>query len=109
MKNVIIPENSTELSAGAGHVRQPRKPEQFRDYKAEPRSGVKELYNLNHTYQTLDFVLSKKRQYLSRSRRELGIWEAMELLDSLVDSSDPDTDLSQIDHNLQTAEAIRSD
>jgi len=33
----------------------------------------------------------------------------MEKLDTLVDDSDPDTDLSQIDHNLQTAEAMRAD
>jgi inositol oxygenase len=109
MKNVIIPGNGGESSSGKSPLLQPRKPEQFRDYRAEPRSSVKELYDLNHTYQTLDFVLSKKRQYLSRTRCELGIWEAMELLDDLVDSSDPDTDLSQIDHNLQTAEAIRRD
>jgi inositol oxygenase len=93
----------------SGKVFLPRRREEFRDYSAERRSGVKEFYSLNHTNQTLDFVLSKKKQYLSRTRCELGIWEAMELLDSLVDDSDPDTDLSQIDHNLQTAEAIRRD
>ena len=108
MKSAIIEESVAESSSSKSRL-QPRKPEQFRDYRAEPRDGVKQLYNLNHTYQTLDFVLSKKTEYLSLSRRTLGIWEAMELLDNLVDSSDPDTDLSQIDHNLQTAEAIRRD
>jgi inositol oxygenase len=39
----------------------------------------------------------------------MGIWEAMELLDTLVDSSDPDTDATQIEHLLQTAEAMRRD
>jgi inositol oxygenase len=33
----------------------------------------------------------------------------MEFLNRLVDDSDPDTDLSQIDHLLQTAEAMRKD
>jgi inositol oxygenase len=33
----------------------------------------------------------------------------MEFLNTLVDDSDPDTDLSQIEHNLQTAEALRRD
>ena len=33
----------------------------------------------------------------------------MELLNTLVDDSDPDTDLSQIEHLLQTAESIRAD
>mmetsp|Transcript_36566 Transcript_36566/g.71760 ORF Transcript_36566/g.71760 Transcript_36566/m.71760 type:complete len:133 (+) Transcript_36566:348-746(+) len=38
---------------------------------------------------------------------ELGIWECLELLDKLVDESDPDTDVSQLQHALMTAEAIR--
>ena len=32
------------------------------------------------------------------------IWEAAEFLNTLVDESDPDTDLTQIDHLLQTSE-----
>jgi inositol oxygenase len=39
----------------------------------------------------------------------MGIWEAMEFLNTLVDDSDPDTDLTQIQHLMQTAEAIRAD
>jgi inositol oxygenase len=83
--------------------------EQFRNYEVEARPGVREFYRLNHRYQTLDFVLGKKRQYLPRTQRRMGIWEAMEYLNTLVDDSDPDTDLSQIQHLLQTAEDIRAD
>jgi inositol oxygenase len=83
--------------------------EEFRDYRAEARPSVKEFYRLNHTYQTRDFVLEKKRQYLSKAKTSMGIWQAMEFLNTLVDDSDPDTDLSQIEHLLQTAEAIRKD
>jgi inositol oxygenase len=79
----------------------------FRDYEANARPTVREFYRLNHTHQTLDFVLSKKAEYLTLSRRTMGIWEAMEYLNNLVDDSDPDTDLTQIEHLLQTAEAIR--
>ena len=86
-----------------------KKPEQFRDYKAEARNSVKEFYRLNHTHQTLDFVLAKKRQYASKNNLQMGIWEILEFLNSLVDDSDPDTDLPQIEHALQTAEAIRQD
>ena len=39
----------------------------------------------------------------------MGIWEAMELLNTLVDASDPDTDATQIEHLLQTAQAMRMD
>jgi inositol oxygenase len=83
--------------------------EAFRDYRAEARPSVKEFYRLNHRYQTLDFVLAKKREYLPPRRRRMSVWEAMEFLNTLVDDSDPDTELSQIEHLMQTAEAIRRD
>lgn len=81
----------------------------FRNYDLEARPGVRELYRLNHAGQTYDFVVGKKREYLTLDRRSMGIWEALETLESFVDDSDPDTDLTQIDHALQTAEAIRRD
>lgn len=83
--------------------------ESFRKYDDSTPPVVREFYRLNHTMQTRDFVLSKKRQYGALNKSEMGIWEALEFLDTLVDDSDPDTDLSQIEHNLQTAEAIRRD
>jgi len=81
----------------------------FRDYRENVRAGVREFYRLNHEHQTLAFVLEKKRHYLAKSQRVMGIWEAMEFLNTLVDDSDPDTDLSQIEHLMQTSEAIRAD
>ncbi len=81
----------------------------YRDYRAEARPSVKEFYRLNHRYQTRDFVRAKKAEYLSLNHRRMGIWEAMEYLNTLVDDSDPDTNLTQIEHLLQTSEAIRAD
>jgi len=82
--------------------------EDFRNYeKATP--GVAEFYRLNHTHQTREFVLEKQKQYTAGGKTSMGIWEGLEYLNTLVDDSDPDTDLSQIQHNLQTAEAIRRD
>jgi inositol oxygenase len=88
---------------------QDKKEEDFRKYDASTPPGVREFYRLNHTYQTVDFVREKKRQYLAKQRGAMSIWEALDYLNTLVDESDPDTDLSQIEHNLQTAEAIRRD
>jgi len=85
-----------------------RKTTEFRDY-ANTTPGVREFYRLNHTHQTRDFVLRKQKEYAPLNKRKMGIWEALEYLNTLVDDSDPDTDLSQIEHNLQTAEAIRRD
>lgn len=83
--------------------------EQFRDYEADARPTVREFYRINHRYQTFDFVQNKKREFLGLNRKEMGIWEALEFLNTLVDDSDPDTDLSQLEHLLQTSEAIRGD
>lgn len=82
---------------------------EFRDYREGVRPGVVEFYRLNHRHQTLDFVRQKRRQYLGAKRRTMGIWEAMEYLNTLVDDSDPDTELSQIEHLMQCSEAIRAD
>ncbi|HZT33804.1 MAG TPA: inositol oxygenase family protein [Bryobacteraceae bacterium] len=86
-----------------------RKPEEFRQHTDDSPGVVREFYRLNHTHQTYSFVQQKKREYLSLGKRRMGVWEAMEFLNTLVDDSDPDTDLSQIEHLLQTAEAIRRD
>jgi len=86
-----------------------RKTGDFRKFDDSAPDGVREFYRLNHAGQTREFVLAKKSQYSARTRAEMGIWEALDYLNTLVDESDPDTDLSQIEHNLQTAEAIRRD
>lgn len=85
----------------------PRPSRSYRDYAVGARPQVEELYRLNHAGQTLDFVRAKKRQYASRDRARLGVWEAFEFLQRFVDESDPDLDLSQLDHALQAAEAAR--
>ena len=86
-----------------------KKKEQFRNYEANARPSVREFYRMNHRHQTYDFVQAKRKEFLSLKRREMNVWEALEYLNTLVDDSDPDTDLSQLDHLLQTAEQIRHD
>jgi inositol oxygenase len=81
----------------------------FRDYGTNVRPAVREFYRQNHRHQTLEFVRAKERQYLGLNHRQMTIWEAMEFLNTLVDDSDPDTDLTQIQHLMQTAESIRAD
>ena len=83
--------------------------EQFRNYATEANPAVTEFYRQNHAYQTLDFVLKKKAEYCGLAREKKSIWEMAEYLNTLVDDSDPDTDLTQIEHLLQTSEAIRKD
>lgn len=97
--------STTESGAGTAGERE----RTFRDYRQNVRPGVSDFYRLNHTHQTLDFVLAKKREYFSKLRSSMSIWEAMAFLDTLIDDSDPDTQMSQIEHLMQTSEAIRRD
>lgn len=81
---------------------------EFRDYDHAPE-GVRELYRQNHEFQTLAAVQGKERAYERLDRESTPMWEILERLNALVDESDPDTDLPQIAHALQTAEKIRED
>ena len=84
--------------------------EEFRNYvDSEKVDTVKEFYRMNHTYQTYDFVCSKEEEFLQFNKKEMSIWEAVDFLNTLVDDSDPDTDLDQTQHLMQTSEAIRAD
>ena len=83
--------------------------EEYRNYETPVRDTVKEFYRLNHTHQTYDFVMQKRAEYLQFNRKEMPIWDAFTFLNQLVDDSDPDTDLDQFQHLLQTSEAIRRD
>ena len=74
----------------ATHPGEGRKPDEFRNYAAEARSSVREFYRLNHTHQTLEFVLAKKKEYLTLDRMEMTVWEALEYMNQLVDDSDPE-------------------
>ncbi|MEA1786214.1 inositol oxygenase family protein [Arenibacter sp. GZD96] len=84
--------------------------EEYRNYVDSERvETVKEFYRLNHTFQTYDFVVAKEREFLKFDKREMSLWDAVAFLNTLVDDSDPDTDLDQLQHLLQTSEAIRAD
>ncbi|KAL7605336.1 hypothetical protein Lser_V15G17997 [Lactuca serriola] len=83
----------------------------FRDYdvESERQKSVENFYRLNHINQTVDFVKRMRHEYEKLDKIELSIWECCELLNEIVDESDPDLDEPQIEHLLQTAEAIRKD
>ncbi|KAJ7059619.1 DUF706-domain-containing protein [Mycena amicta] len=80
----------------------------FRQYE-DACTRVKTFYKEQHEKQTMEFNIRMRVNMRKSVRARMGIWEAMEMLNTLVDDSDPDTELSQIEHLLQTAEAIRRD
>ncbi len=81
----------------------------YRNYDNPERDTVREFYRLNHKFQTYDFVLEKEKEFLKFDKKKMPVWEAFDFLNQLVDDSDPDTDLDQFQHLLQTSEAIRKD
>lgn len=83
--------------------------EDYRNYDNPARETVRDFYRLNHRHQTYDFVRAKKQEFLGLERRQMSVFQALDFLDTLVDDSDPDIALTQREHLLQTAEAIRAD
>jgi len=80
----------------------------FRQYE-DAKPEVKNFYLERHTKQTVAYNLKARNDFKSKTRAEMTIWEAMEKLNTLIDESDPDTSLTQIEHLLQAAEAMRKD
>jgi inositol oxygenase len=80
----------------------------FRQYE-DACDRVKNFYAEQHTKQTVAYNLKARHDFKFKTRAQMSIWEAMEKLNTLIDESDPDTSLSQIEHLLQSAEAIRRD
>jgi inositol oxygenase len=82
----------------------------FRQYDSAC-DRVRNFYAEQHAKQTVAYNLAARQRFHSKSRvrPEMTVWEAMEKLNTLIDDSDPDTEFSQIQHLLQSAEAIRRD
>jgi len=80
----------------------------FRNYETSVRQAeVSKTYNEMHTKQTLDFVRMQQANWLKFDKGEFTIMEVIEMLDDLIDDSDPDVDLPNSIHDFQTAERIR--
>jgi len=81
----------------------------YRNYESPGKASVRDFYRINHRQQTYDFVQQKRAAFLQLNRRRMNVFEALDFLNTLVDDSDPDIDLDQLQHLLQTAEQIRKD
>src|SRR5579875_598867 len=76
----FVKDRYAEAAPGSGAkpfvtVNPNKKKEEFRNYEAEARACVKEFYRLNHTYQTREFVLQKKEEYLQGVREYARVWK----------------------------------
>lgn len=81
----------------------------FRDYEStDVKASVREHYRKMRSKQTVGYVESMHQKYL-KYQEPMSLWEAMEHLNDLIDVSDPDLDLPNVQHLIQSAEAIRAD
>ena len=81
----------------------------FRNYEAPDVSvAVREHYRKMRSRQTVDYVRHMHGKYLTFDK-PMDLWDAMRALNRLVDVSDPDLDLPNVQHLIQSAEAIRAD
>jgi len=83
--------------------------QEFRNYvDSSLQDRVRRTYVAQHTNQTYEYASAQRKKYGAlNTGLEMSIWEASEMLNDIIDESDPDADIPQIYHALQTAEAIR--
>jgi len=80
----------------------------FRNYENSARQEkVAATYGLMHQNQTVEFGREQREKWLKFNKGEFTIMEVIEMLDDLVDDSDPDVDIPNSIHDFQTAERIR--
>jgi inositol oxygenase len=77
----------------------------YRVYKKN--TGVSENYRINHINQTYEHVKKMHSEVFPLGKWKMDILEIFNLLDDIVDDSDPDTKRKQLTHALQTGEACR--
>ena len=74
----------------------------LRNYPGTRRDTVEDFYRLNHQFQTYDFARARRQEYGQLDHARMDVWQACEKLNEVVDDSVPDTDLTQLEHLLQT-------
>ena len=82
---------------------------EFRNYdQLDVGHAVREHYRKMRQNQTLDYVKRMHAKYLTFDK-PMELWKAITELNKLIDVSDPDLDLPNVQHLLQTAEGVRAE
>ncbi len=85
------------------------KEKSFRNYDhSEVTAAVRDHYRKMRQNQTYEYVQRMRSKYLTYDKPMM-LWEAMEKLNDLIDVSDPDLELPNVQHLIQSAEALRAD
>jgi inositol oxygenase len=70
--------------------------------------SVKDYYTQMRQNQTVEYVQRMKNKYGNYELDKMTLWQAFDKLDNFIDVSDPDLDLPNNIHMLQTSEEIRA-
>eukprot|EP00615_Pteridomonas_danica_P004967 CAMPEP_0114345464 /NCGR_PEP_ID=MMETSP0101-20121206/12252_1 /TAXON_ID=38822 ORGANISM="Pteridomonas danica, Strain PT" /NCGR_SAMPLE_ID=MMETSP0101 /ASSEMBLY_ACC=CAM_ASM_000211 /LENGTH=234 /DNA_ID=CAMNT_0001481451 /DNA_START=66 /DNA_END=767 /DNA_ORIENTATION=- len=79
----------------------------LRVYTNDTSENVKNLYKTMREKQTYEHIINMAKKY-NKGEILMKPWDAVELMEKFVDVSDPDVELPQIVHMLQTAQSIRN-
>ncbi|XP_042322560.1 inositol oxygenase isoform X2 [Sceloporus undulatus] len=108
MKVVNLGGDPSEIYRPDVHFESGKPKDDYRNFKDSPlMERVYNTYLQMHTNQTVDFVQKKHEEYGGCRLRQMTVMEALDLLDNVVDESDPDVDFPNSYHAYQTAEGIR--
>jgi inositol oxygenase len=81
----------------------------FRNYSSSNENNqVEKTYKNMLQNQTIEFVLEKKKFYKNNPNLVINIWDTIDKLDSIIDDSDPDSELPQIVHAYQTSISLKN-
>ena len=81
---------------------------EFRNFDENPRQKMVDLlYKNQHINMTYDIVMKKRNEHLKFNKCVMNVEDMLHYLNSIIDESDPDTDLTQMEHAIQTAESAR--
>jgi len=104
----ITSDDENEADADEFNPNKTTRTEPFRNYEDSTRQKtVENFYRENHKLQTYQSVMDCRKKFLKLEKKQMTIMEAADLLNEIIDDSDPDTEASQITHLLQTAESLR--
>lgn len=85
------------------------KKDEKRKYAINSVNKVSDHYRMLRTKQTIDYVHYMHNKYFTFNTK-FCVWDALELLNTFIDTSDPDlVDVPNIHHAFQTAEGLRKD
>ena len=108
IKLAVLLEASTALAITEEAIKKNKDGKAFRDFANAPEH-VHKFYKEHHAKQTYAFAKQKRDHYQRLQQGQETLWGMLERLDAVVDDSDPDISLSQMEHAYQTAEAMRRD